>query len=368
MPRVSGPDAPASLDGSLTDRLLRPLARVADDLTVHIEQPDGRMVGRPSSDRLSAPGPRLTRELLVDGRVIGRLVAEGTAVTQRPVAATLEALAIALEELATTSREASVGSAGVVAPDGRSGIAAELALSRLQQRSIVSLEAPEVAGYDLASYYEPAREIGGDFFELFRLRRQGRPLGLVIADVTGKGIAAALLMAFARPVIHSALQAASGPADALARTNRILVEELHTPLFITALVGRLDVKTGRVRSANAGHEPPLLVPADASKAIIPAEGGGPMLGMFVPLEVAEIEVELTPGDRLVLYTDGVTDALTSSGERFGKARLIATIEGARDGSAHDIVAAIRDAVTGFCEGVVPVDDVTIVAVGRHRVG
>ena len=100
----------------------------------------------------------------------------------------------------------------------QSGIAAELAISRIE-RSIVSLEPPEVAGYDLASYYEPAREIGGDFFELFRLRRRGRPLGVVIADVTGKGIAAALLMAFARPVIHTALQAAPGPADALRRTN-----------------------------------------------------------------------------------------------------------------------------------------------------
>jgi len=310
----------------------------------------------------TAPGdaPRMTRDILVDGRFLGRIVAEGPAVRERAVAASLESISLAIEQLA--------GAGGMpdatAAADARSGLEAELALSRLQQRSIVSLRPPDVAGYDLAGYYEPAREVGGDFFELFRLRRRGRPLGMVIADVTGKGIAAALLMAFARPVIHSALQAAPGPADALRRTNRILVDELHTALFITALVGRLDVGTGRVSIANAGHEPPLLIPGDGGP-ITTIEGGGPMLGMFSPLDLTEIEVELRPGDKLLLYTDGVTDALTSTGQRFGKERMIATVDAARAGSAHDIVQTLSAAVSGFCEGVVPADDVTIVAVGRH---
>ena len=90
-----------------------------------------------------------------------------------------------------------------------------------------------------------------------------------------------------------------------------------------------------------------------------------MLGMSSPLDLPETEIELAPGDRLILYTDGVTDAVTPSGARFGKERMIATIEAARDGSAHDIVRALSGAVSGFCEGVVPVDDVTIVAVGRQ---
>ncbi len=341
------------------ETILRPFARVGDAMDVRIE-----LAG---SDRSDGPvatigGPRLTRDLEADGRFVGRLVAEGPAVSQGSVVASLEALAVAVERvLAIPPGEAALDTSG---SDRRSGMAAELALSRLQQRSIVSLEPPEVPGYDLASYYEPAREIGGDFFELFRLRRRGRPLGIVIADVTGKGIAAALLMAFARPVMHAALQAASGPADALRRTNRILVEELHTALFITALVGRLDVGTGRMRVSNAGHEPPLLIPADGGP-ITQIEGGGSLLGMFSPLELAETEVELAPGDRLLLYTDGVTDALTSSGERFGKGRLISTIEDARDGSAHDIVRVLSQAVNGFCAGVLPTDDVTIVAVGRN---
>ena len=87
--------------------------------------------------------------------------------------------------------------------------------------------------------------------------------------------------------------------------------------------------------------------------------------MFSPLELAETEVELAPGDQLLLYTDGVTDAVTSSGERFGRGRMISTIEEARDGSAHDIVRVLSQAVSGFCADVAPTDDVTIVAVGRH---
>ena len=90
-----------------------------------------------------------------------------------------------------------------------------------------------------------------------------------------------------------------------------------------------------------------------------------MLGMFSPLDLTEIEVQLNHGDKLLLYTDGVTDALTSTGERFGKDRMIATVEAARSGSARELVATLSTAVSRFCEGVVPADDVTIVAVGRH---
>jgi hypothetical protein len=359
------PPVPPPLHDERVERILAPFRRPSAGMSVSLVDATGRTVVAAPGD--GAGGARLTRELRAGGIVIGQLIAEGPAVTDRSVAAALEAVAVGLEALADAGPRAEpvAPDAGAVpVPDPRSGIAAELAMSRMQQRSIVSLLAPEIEGYDLASHYEPAREIGGDFFELFRVRRRGEPLGLVIADVAGKGIAAALLMAFARPIIHTALTIASGPADALERTNRILVQELRTALFITALVGRLDLRSGRVRLANAGHERPLLVPADG-RPIVSIEGGGPLLGAFDPLGLDETQIRLRPGDRLVLYTDGVTDAQGPTGERFGLERLLATLEAARTGTAHDLVAAVRDAEEAFRDGGTCADDVTIVAVGRH---
>jgi serine phosphatase RsbU (regulator of sigma subunit) len=354
---MAGVDSPQPLDADRIRRILAPFASEAPGLTVVLEDAAGRVIAASTDDPLAA-SPSLTRELRIDGTLLGRLVASGPLVATPVVEATIEALAISLEHLADAGpRPVGTGS--------YSSLAADLALGRLQQRTIVSLLAPDVDGYDLASHYEPAREIGGDFFELFRLRRRGHPLGVVIADVAGKGIAAALLMAFARPVIHSALTAASGPADALERTNHILVDELRTALFITALVGRLDVRTGQLRIANAGHESPLLVPGDGGP-IRPVEGCGPLLGAFPALDLVEIEVGLKPGDQLMLYTDGVTDSRAPSGERFGKPRLIEALERARGLTAHDLVAAVRDNVALFRRSMDPVDDVTIVAIGRHR--
>jgi sigma-B regulation protein RsbU (phosphoserine phosphatase) len=186
---------------------------------------------------------------------------------------------------------------------------------------------------------------------------------VVVADVTGKGIAAALLMAFARPVIHAALDNASGPADALERTNRVL-RERRASLFITALCATLTLSTGRLRLANAGHESPLLVRRDGSP-IEPMEGSGPLLGAFGSLDLVETVTELQPGDIALLYTDGVTDARSATGERFEDDRLYRAIEAARGGSAHDVVVSIRDSVNAFQAGTLPADDVTVVAIGRR---
>jgi sigma-B regulation protein RsbU (phosphoserine phosphatase) len=235
--------------------------------------------------------------------------------------------------------------------------------------------APDVPGYELASHYEAAREVGGDFFDLFRMRRRGRPLSVVIADVSGKGIAAALLMAFSRPLLHAAIDNTTGPAEALERTNKILVQERRSSLFITALCATLTLPTGRLRLANAGHEPPLIIPGDGS-AIMPVDVEGPLLGAFSSLGLFEAEVELGPGDVVLFYTDGVTDAQSTTGDRFEEHRLLAAIESARrDGAgatqaatAAGIVESIRAAVTSFQAGMVPADDITIVAIGRRPAG
>ena len=158
--------------------------------------------------------------------------------------------------------------AGMRARSGRSPrptLEAELAHGRRLQRSFVSLVPPDVPGYDIASHYEAAREVGGDFFDLFRLRRRGRPLSIVIADVTGKGIAAALLMAFARPLLHAAIDHTIGPADGpRADEHGARRRAPHARCSSPPCARDWTCRTGRLLLANAGHEPPLFIPADGS--------------------------------------------------------------------------------------------------------
>jgi sigma-B regulation protein RsbU (phosphoserine phosphatase) len=346
-------DPGAALDPERVGRILASFAPATDRLRVTVVDAAGDPIAASTESRVgddAAPRDTLVRDIQCAGGIVGRVVASGPAIDDPTVVSALDALAVGLSELAET--------------DYRS-LASELAQARLAQRSFVSLRAPVVPGYELASHYEAAREIGGDFFELFQLQRGLRPVGVVIADVTGKGIGAGMLMAFARPVIHAAIDNSPGPAEALERTNRILVDEIRSGLFITAIAGVLDVATGRLRMANAGHEPPLIVPGDGGP-IDAIEGGGVLLGAFRSLGVPELDVRLRPGDALVLYTDGVTDAKGPSGERFGEPRLLASVEAARGASAHDIVAALRDAVAEFRGSVPPADDITIVVIGRQR--
>ena len=133
--------------------------------------------------------------------------------------------------------------------------------------------------------------------------------------------------------------------------------------FITALAGRLDVRTGHLRLANAGHEPPLMIRADGSPPTW-LEGAGPLVGAFNRLDVPEITIDLEPGDLALLYTDGITDARSPGGERFDEWRMLETIEAARGGSAQELVSALADTVCAFQEPSPPVDDITIVAIRR----
>jgi hypothetical protein len=341
--------------GPGVDAILAPFRGIGASLSVVIQDASGTRVAGTSSDD-ATPGS-IARDIVAGPLAGGQVVAWGSSVETPLAVAIVESLAVALGIAHT------IGGAGIADVAAARRIEQELAHGRRLQRGFVSLVAPEVPGYELASHYEAAREIGGDFFDLFRMRRRGRPLSVVIADVTGKGIAAALLMAFSRPLLHAAIDNTTGPAEALERTNRILVQERRSSLFITVLCARLDVRSGRLCIANAGHEPPLLVRRDGSP-IVPIEGSGPLLGAFSSLGLLETVTELAPGDIVVLYTDGITDAQSASGERFGDRRLLAAIEAARAGSAPDVVDSIRGAVDRFQAGMVPADDVTLVAIGR----
>jgi phosphoserine phosphatase RsbU/P len=338
------------------DAVVAPFRGLEPGLSLVIEAGDGTPIA--STSLVPPPLDAVTREIpggaLAGGRIrvwgsgagggLGQAVAESLAAAL--AAAPVTDLAVAAQHAANARR-----------------IEEELAHGRRLQRSFVSLTPPEVPGYDIAAHYEAAREVGGDFFDLFRLRKRGRPLSVVIADVTGKGIAAALLMAFVRPLLHAAIDHTTGPAEALERTNKILVEERRSSLFITALAGRLDLPTGHLCLANAGHEPPLILRADGSPPQW-LHGAGPLVGGFNRLDVPEISVDLEPDDLAMLYTDGITDARSPSGERFDEWRLLETIEAARGGTAQELITALADTVCAFQEPSAPADDITIVAIRR----
>jgi serine phosphatase RsbU (regulator of sigma subunit) len=362
------PAAPATAPGwdlAQLERILAPWSDHRPGWSVVIADVAGRVVaGSAESDQKRTP--QFQADILVGDDVVGRIVAHGPGRPDPSLGPALASLAIAIGDSLAARQDldtAQLALDGLLAT-GTGTDPTELVRARRQQRSIVSLVAPDVPGYDLASHYEAAHEIGGDYFELFRLARRGHPLGIVIADVTGKSIDAALLMAFSRPVMHAALNAASGPSDALERTNRVLVGEHRATLFLTAVCAVLRPHSGRIRIANAGHEPPLLVPGDGGP-IAPVGESGVLVGAFATLDAPEVEIVIRPGDTLLFYTDGATDAVDPSGQRFGDERLIRSIESAHGGTAHDLVAAVRDAVTTFRAGTAPADDLTLVAIGRQ---
>jgi serine phosphatase RsbU (regulator of sigma subunit) len=372
------------LDSGQLDRLLEPFAGVDPTLTISLEDVAGRVLataGAPPADR---DRWRVSRDIRVDGELAGRLMvlaggpgdsataADGSALARlveglaEGVGASLELILAEASARHAVEHAAGASSAAAAerADDGRgSRLEAELALARRIQRSFVPLTSPDMPGYEIASHYEAAREVGGDFFDVFRLRGRSNRWAIVIADVTGKGIAAALLMAFARPLLRAAIDHTAAPVGALERTNRILVEERRSALFITALCALLDIRTGRLRVGNAGHEPPLIVPA-GDGAIRWLTGSGPLLGAFARLDLTECVTELDEGDLVLFYTDGVTDARAISGERFGDARLVALAEATRASSAAEMVAALAEAVREHQTGMPPADDVTILAIRR----
>lgn len=364
-------NAKSPLDAHRLERIIAPWSADPAWPALSVVDPAGAPIaGRAIGESGGGHQQRIEADVVVDGDLVARVVATGNGPGDPSHQPAIESLAAALGELVAETRRREAAEQALASHRSEHsatalGInAAELAKGRRQQRSILSLTPPEVPGYDLASHYAAAREIGGDFFELFRLPKRGRPLAVVIADVTGKGLDAALLMAFARPVMHSALNAARGPADAIERTNRVLVEERRGTLFITLLCAVLQPGTGRVRLASAGHEPPLLVPGDGGP--IQAVGdAGVLIGAFASVSPPETEITLAPGDALLFYTDGVTDAVAPSGERFGDARLLEAVSEARSGSAQDLVATIRDHVQAFQESAEPADDLTLVAVTRR---
>jgi len=210
---------------------------------------------------------------------------------------------------------------------------------------------------------QPAREVGGDFYDFFFV--DPVHVAFVVADVAGKGVPAAMYMMRARTELFNALSAHADPAEAVGEANRILSENNEAEMFVTAWVGVLDTVNGTLEHVNAGHERPLLRRASGAVERLMARGGR-FLGLFPKAKYASSVVALAPGDQLLVFTDGVTEAMNRRRELYGKARL----EGLLGACAADVAETLRAVtadVKAFADGAEPSDDITALALVWHGV-
>jgi sigma-B regulation protein RsbU (phosphoserine phosphatase) len=245
----------------------------------------------------------------------------------------------------------------------RQRLAEEMALGRQIQLSLLPKALPTFPGWDFAAFYEPARLVGGDFYDFFALPGSPIRLGMVIADVADKGVPAALFMALSRTVIRTVALSGRGAAAALMRANQIILNDSQSDLFLSAVYGILEPERGRLIFANAGHNRPLWYQA-ASGTVRELQAEGIILGAFENVQIEDRRFSIAAGDALLFYTDGITEAMDAEGDFFGEARLVKVFRTYATGSAQEIATAIVDATNEFTRGTEQSDDVTFFVVKR----
>lgn len=239
----------------------------------------------------------------------------------------------------------------------------ELEIAARLQQAILPRHWPDDPGYTLWGQMQPAKDIGGDFYDHFALPDGRR--GWVVADVSGKGVSAGLFGMVSKTSLRSqATYRRLGPAATLAQVNDALCADNESAMFVTAFYAQYDPARGELWYANAGHPPPLLVRADGSAEWLP-RAQAPALGVVEGVRYQDRLVVLQPGDALLVYTDGVTEAVDANTAEFGFDRLAALWTGSLPAPARDRVERTLEAVQRFAQGVEPADDITCVVLSRQ---
>jgi serine phosphatase RsbU (regulator of sigma subunit) len=239
----------------------------------------------------------------------------------------------------------------------------ELAIGRRIQLGLLPQAVPVLPGWEFAAIYQAARQVGGDLYDFFELPGEPRRLGLVIADVSGKGVPAALFMAFSRTVIRTEAMSARPPAAMLEQANRLIVQDNRSRLFLSAFYATLDTHTGRLVYANGGHNWPLWLRYSRGE-VLELTARSMVLGMFREIQLQEIEIDIAPGDLLLFYTDGVTEARNAAGELFGEERLQAILTANSSATAEQVQQKILANLKSFIGDTPPSDDFTLLVVKR----
>ena len=214
---------------------------------------------------------------------------------------------------------------------------------------------------DIAASMTPAKDVGGDFYDLFRI--DDNRVGFVIADVSGKGIPAAIFMAVSRTLIRATGIRGGSPADCITYSNRLLAQDSVDCMFVTVFYGIIDVSTGAVTYCNAGHNPPYILTRKGDITPLPMSTD-PMAGAIDGITYHEGTIQLESGDALVMFTDGVTEAMNTANEEFGEQRLEDTLEDVAMHNCQQMVDAIKADVAAFAGEAEQSDDITVLALKR----
>ena len=237
----------------------------------------------------------------------------------------------------------------------------ELQMAFKVQSSLIPEDTPQIPGWEFVSHWQPAREVAGDYYDF--ITHENSRVGLLIADVTDKGMPAALFMALTRSIVRASLDQAVSPAEGITRANRLICADSTSNMPVTLFYGLLDTTRAQITYVNAGHNPPIYYDAERDE-LIKLTRTGIFLGFDEQAVYEQNALALNAGDFIVFYTDGVTDAIDADQREFGQERFERLILDHRQESAGEILAALEHALAHFTGLTAPYDDITLLIVKR----
>jgi sigma-B regulation protein RsbU (phosphoserine phosphatase) len=233
----------------------------------------------------------------------------------------------------------------------------ELELSQIVQRSLLPHKTPPIQGLDISAFSRPAQIVGGDYFDFLQFKDGAH--GFVIADVSGHGVSAGMLMTSLQTAFHTLVPEYNSPVDILERINRLYIHNIKFTTFVTIFFSRFDLRTRTLTYANAGHNDAFLYRGGRQDDAW-LKPTGAAIGLMEAFTVESKDIQLEKEDILLLYTDGVTEAMNPNHEQFGRERLADVIRGHTGLSAASLIQEILQAVNSFAEGIPLEDDITLV--------
>ena len=335
----------------MVTHLLRPRGRAANWLRLKPD-PEGGESHLRSDRRLLMAVP-----LSIKNDLFGVLVAEEAGDARRFRARRIEIINGIAQQAALAIQNDRLQREMVI----RERLETEVHLARQIQQTFIPEMLPSHPAWQISALWRTARQVGGDFYDVMEL--PNRRLGLFIADVADKGVPAALFMALTHTLVRAAVLETVSPAEAMSRVNELLIPDTRQGMFVTAFYAVLETETGRLTYTNAGHNPPFVL-RGAGGAPEPLRRTGVALGAMEQAPMAERTLQLSPGDSVLMYTDGLTEAYASDGEMFGEQRLAAALQSEPMESAEQMLHTVEQALNDYIAPVPLGDDLTMLAIRR----